>query len=93
MRKLARAHGVSTESIYVALHKDLNLSKESVRWGHKTAERRDEEGSNEDNEVFLAIVPCHSLSMLDIIVTMEESVVLFHTADTKQQSNQWFGKC
>ncbi len=40
-------------------------------------------------EVSLVMVhPC-SMVMLDNIVTMDESAVLFHTSKTKEQSIQW----
>ncbi len=34
----------------------------------------------------------HLMSMLDNIVTMNESAVSFHTPETKQQSKQWLVK-
>jgi hypothetical protein len=33
-----------------------------------------------------------TVSMLDNIVTMDESAVSFHTPETKQQSKEWLGK-
>jgi hypothetical protein len=34
----------------------------------------------------------YSMSMLDNIVTMDKSAVLFHMPETKQQSKQWLVK-
>jgi hypothetical protein len=41
---------------------------------------------------FLKMVRQHLMSMLDNIVTMNESAISFHTAETKQQSKQWHVK-
>ncbi len=43
-------------------------------------------------EDFLAMVRHHSMAILDNIVTMDESAILFHTPETKQQSRQWLPK-
>jgi type II secretory pathway component PulF len=43
-------------------------------------------------EEFLAMVCHHLLSMLDNVVTMEESVESFHTPEPKQQSERWLEK-
>jgi histone-lysine N-methyltransferase SETMAR len=44
------------------------------------------------SELFLAMVRCCSMSILDNIVTIDESAVSFHTPETKQQSVQWLPK-
>jgi hypothetical protein len=35
-------------------------------------------------EAFMSLLCCHSMAMLDLIVTMDKSAVLFHTPQTKQ---------
>ncbi len=44
------------------------------------------------SELFLAMVRHCSMSILDHIVTMDESAVSFQTPETKQQSMQWLPK-
>jgi hypothetical protein len=43
-------------------------------------------------EPFMALTCQHSIAMLDLIVTMNESSVSIHTLQTKQYSKQWVGK-
>ncbi len=40
----------------------------------------------------LAMVYCHTMAMLDRIVTMDQSAMSFHKIQTKQQSGQWLVK-
>ncbi len=54
----------------------LNMKKDRVR----------------TSEEFLAMARHHLMSMLDINVTMDDSDVLFHTPEIKQQSKQWLVK-
>jgi hypothetical protein len=48
VRRLALVHGVSKNSIHHMLKEDLNLSKKSAKWVHKTADGGDEEGESAD---------------------------------------------
>jgi hypothetical protein len=52
--------------------------------GAQTAHRQDE--GERMSEAFLTMIRRRSKAMLDNIVTMDESTVLFHTPETKQQS-------
>jgi histone-lysine N-methyltransferase SETMAR len=92
VRKLARAHGVSTRTIHATLHGDLHLSKKSARWVPKLLSDDKKKERVRTSEEFLKLVRRHSLSMLDNIVTMDESAVSFHTPESKQQSKQWLLK-
>jgi hypothetical protein len=76
--KLALAHGVSTKTIHATLHEDPHLSKESARWVPKLLNQMKNERIR-ICEAFLAMVRHHSMAMLDQAVTMDESMVPFHT--------------
>ncbi len=40
----------------------------------------------------MSLLHCHSMAMYDQIVTMDESMMSFHTPQAKQQSKQWLVK-
>jgi hypothetical protein len=80
VKKLARTHGVSTKTIHATLHKDLNLSKKSARRVPKLF-RDNMKKERVTTKEFLKVVRRHSMAMLDNIVTMDESVVSFHTPE------------
>ena len=84
VRKLALAHGVSTNTIHNTLHKDLNLSKKSARWVPKLLTDEMKMERVRTSKAFLAMVHRQSKAMLSNIVTMDESAVSFHTPETKQ---------
>ncbi len=88
VKRLTRIHGVSTRTIHATLLDDLNLSKKSARWVPKLLSDDMKKERVRTNEEFLRMVRCHSMSMLDNIVTMEESAVSFHMPESKQQSKQ-----
>jgi hypothetical protein len=92
LNKLARAHGVSKRTINLTLRHDLNLTKKSARWVPKLLTDEMKKERVRTSELFLAMVRCHSMLLLDNIVTMDESAVSFHTPETKQQSMQWLLK-
>ncbi len=60
--------------------------------GPKTADGRHEEVEGENKRGLIAMVHSHFMVILDNIVTMDKSVVLLHTPETKQQSSQWLPK-
>ncbi len=41
---------------------------------------------------FVMAVHCHSLAILGSIVTMNETMMCYHTPQTKKQSQQWIKK-
>ncbi len=88
VRKLARIHGVSTMTIHATLHDDLSLSKKSARWVPKFLSDDVKKERVRTSEEFLRMVRHHSMSMLDNIVTMDESAVSFHTPESRKQSKQ-----
>jgi hypothetical protein len=92
LNKVARAHGVSKRTINLTLRHDLNLTKKSTRWVPKLLTEEMKKERVGTSELFLAMVRRCSMSLLDNIVAMDESVVSFHTPETKQQSMQWLPK-
>ncbi len=82
VRKLTRVHGVSTRTINATLHNDLNLSKKSARWVPKLLSNKMKKEQVRTSEEFLKMIRRHSMSMLDNIVTMDESAVFFHKPET-----------
>ena len=80
---LAAVHRVSTGNFFNILHDDLGLSKKSARWVPKLL------SEEQKQEKFVAAVHRHSKSMLDNIVTMDETMISYHTPETKKQSEQW----
>jgi histone-lysine N-methyltransferase SETMAR len=92
LNKLAKAHGVSKRTINLTLRHDLNLTKKSARWVPKLLTEEMKKERVRTSELFLAMVRRRSMSLLDNIVTMDESAVSFHILETKQQSMQWLPK-
>jgi len=86
---LAAAHGVSQGTIFNILHEDLGLSKKSARWVPKLLSEEQKQEHVRTCEEFVAAVRRHSKSMLDNIVTMDETMISYHTPETKKQSKQW----
>ena len=90
--ELAAATGASTATVFRILTEELGLVKTSARWVPKLL--------NEDQKMervricrkFVAAVRRCSMSMLDLIVTMDETMVSYHTPTTKRQSMQWIPK-
>jgi histone-lysine N-methyltransferase SETMAR len=92
IRKLAAAHGVCMRTVQLTLHEDLDLSKKSARWVPKLLTNAHKEERIRTCEKFLAMLRGRSLAFLDLIVTMDESAVSFHTPESKMQSKQWTKK-
>jgi hypothetical protein len=92
LNKLARAHGISKRTINLTLRHDLNLTKKSARWVPKLLTEEMKKERVRTSKFFLAMVRRRSLSLLDNIVTMDESTVSFHIPETKQQSMRWLPK-
>ena len=89
VRELASANGVSNDTIHKILHDELGLSKKSARWVPKLLSQEQKEKRVELCKNFIAAVHRHSMSYLDTIVTMDETMVSLHTPETKKQSKRW----
>jgi [histone H3]-lysine36 N-dimethyltransferase SETMAR len=92
IRHLATVHGVSYGSMHNILHKSLGLVKKSARWVPKLLSDDQKQERVRVCTEFVAAVNRRSLSMLDNIVTMDETMVSYHTPETKKQSKQWIKK-
>jgi hypothetical protein len=71
------------------MHHDLGLEKKWARWVPKLLNDEQKQERVQVCSDFIAAVHCQFKSMLDCIVTMEETVVSYHTPETKKQSKQW----
>ena len=92
IKDLALAHGVSYGTIVNILHEDLGLVKKSARWVPKLLSEAQKQERVRVCSQFVTAVHRKSLAMLDDIVTMDETMVSFHTPETKKQSKQWILK-
>jgi histone-lysine N-methyltransferase SETMAR len=92
MDKIAAAHGVSEKTIFKILHNDLGLEKKSARWVPKLLSDDQKQERVRICSEFVAAIHRRSKSMLDCIVTMDETMVSYHTPETKKQSKQWIPK-
>ncbi len=91
VKSFAVAHGVGVGTIHRILHEDLGLEKKSARWVPKLLSQDQKIQRVKDCRDFAA-VHRHSFAMLDNIVTMGETMVSYHTPETKKQSKQWIAK-
>ncbi len=83
-KDLASAHGLSIGTVFNILRDDLGLVKKSARWVPKLLSDEQKQEHVRTCQEFVAVVQGRSLSMLDDIVTMDETMVSFHTAETKK---------
>jgi hypothetical protein len=65
------------------LHEDFGLEKKSARWVPKLMDDEQKQQRVEVCSEFVAVIHRHSLAMLDSIVTMDETMVCYHTPQTK----------
>jgi hypothetical protein len=91
-RDLAFAHGVSNGTMQRILRDDLGLVKKSARWVPKLLNEDQKQERVLTCKEFIATVQRHSMAMLDCIGTMDETMVSYHTPETKKQSKQWLEK-
>ncbi len=89
---LATAHGMSVSTIHAVLHDDLGLEKKSARWVAKLLNEEQKQQRVEVCSEFIKAVHRHSLTMLDSIGTMDETMVCYHMPQSKKQSQQWIEK-
>ncbi len=87
-KALASTHGVSAGTVFTILHKELGLVKKSARCVPKLLsqvlmERRVETWGG-DLSPFIKMVQDKGRSILEKIITMDESVVSMHTPETKR---------
>ncbi len=83
---------MSVYTVHSILYKDLGLEKKSARWVPKLLSADQKEERVRTCSAFIAAVQRRSMAMLDNIVTMDETMVCYHTPATKKQSMQWVKK-
>jgi hypothetical protein len=91
-RDLASAHGVSFGTMHNILHVELGLVKKSAHWVPKLLSPEQKEERVWICTEFVAAVGRSSVAMLDQIITMDKTMVSYHTPQTKRQSKQWIEK-
>ncbi len=92
VQELATMHGLPIGTVHAILKEDLGLIKKSARWGPKLLSSEQKEERVAFSGDFLALLWQHSLALLNNIVTMDESVISFHTLETKRASKVWVKK-
>ncbi len=92
VKRLALMHDLSVGTVFTILHKDLSLSKKSARWVPKNLTPEQKEARVRTSEAFVKRIQQGSFAMLKNIVTMDETLVSYHTPETKNQSKEWTKK-
>ncbi len=91
-RDLASTHGVSFGTMHNILHVKQGLVKKSARWVPKLLSPEQKEERVRICTEFVAKVDRSSMAMLDQIIMMDETMVSYHSPQTKRQSKQWIEK-
>jgi transposase len=91
-RDLATAHGVSFGTVHNILHEEQGLVKKSAQWVPKLLSPEQKEERVQICSEFVAAVNRSSMTMLDQIIMMDETMVSYHTPQMKRQSKQWIEK-
>ena len=90
---LAVKHELARSTIEVILKDNLGLVKKSARWVPKLLSQEQKEERHRCSFLFNNKFNRKGLGgFLHNIVTMDESMVAFHTPETKEQSKQWLPK-
>jgi hypothetical protein len=85
-RDLATAHGVSFGTMHNILHEKLGLVKKSACWVPKLLSTEQKEERVRICRELVAAIDRSSMMMLDQIIMMDETMVSYHTPQTKRQS-------
>jgi hypothetical protein len=78
VKDLASVHGVSVGTMFNILSDDLGLVKKSARWVPKLLIEEQKLERVRTCRDFVAAVQCRSMSMLEDIVTLDETMVYYH---------------
>ncbi len=81
--------GFLKKVIFNILHQDLGPEKKSARWVPKLLNYEQKQERVQVCSDFIATVHLQSRSMLECIMTMDETIVSYHTLETKKKSKQW----
>jgi hypothetical protein len=85
---LTTSHGVSYGTMQNILHQELGLVKKSAQWVPKLLSEDQKKERVRICMEFFAAIHRRFMAMLDNIVTMDETMVSYHTPQTKRQSKQ-----
>jgi hypothetical protein len=88
-RSLAAAHGVCLRTICRILKEDLGLVNKLAHWVPKLLSQVQKEERVRISQDFFDAVECSEVSMLDNMVTMDETMVSYYTPETKRMSKEW----
>ena len=91
LRQLAARYDMSLGSMQNLVTEQLGMRKKSARWVPKLLSEEQKEERVRCSQAFVKMAMDNSQS-LNIIVTMDETAVSFHTPETKRQSKQWVKK-
>jgi len=92
VRDIVSALGLKKTTVHTILRDNLGLVKKSARWVPKLLSVEQKAERVRTCTEFIAAVHRRSMAMLDNIVTMDETMVSYHTPETKKQSKQWIKK-
>ncbi len=88
VKEIASSHNVSYGTMNKILLDDLGLVKKSARWVPKLLSDDQKKERVQTCTEFVAAVNRRSMAMLDRIVTMDKTMVSYHTPETKKASKQ-----
>ncbi len=88
IESLAAAHGASLHTIHRILHEDLGLEKKTTRWVPRVLSTDQKEERVSACTELVAAIQRYSVAMMDQILTVNETMVCYHTPETKRQSKQ-----
>jgi hypothetical protein len=88
-QSLAADHGVCLRTICQIFKEDLGLEKKSECWLPKLLSEKHKKERMRISKEFVATIQRCGLSMLDNIVTMDETMVSYYAPDTQKMSKDW----
>ena len=89
---VASMFDISAGTAFNILHSDLGLTKKSARWVPKLLSDDNMRSRVETARQILRLDSRLGLAFRQSVITMDETMVAFHTPETKQRSKQWLPK-
>ena len=89
---VASMFDISAGTAFNILHSDLGLTKKSARWVSKLLSDDNMRSRVETARQILRLDSRLGLAFRQSVITMDETMVAFHTPETKQRSKQWLPK-
>ena len=81
--------GIPNATIHTILSEDFRMTEKSAHWVPRLLTDDQMKERKESSEEFVEMTPAEPEDFLRKIVTMDMSMVCFHTPETKNQSKQW----